>query len=91
MALDHTHQKRKQILDRMARIIGHMQSVKRMVENDRDCTEIIMQIVAVQKALTSCGKVILRDHVDVCIRHAVEEQDFKKIDDLFSVVDKFVH
>ena len=46
----HTHANTKQVLNRMNRAIGHMESIKRMVEDGRDCTEVLIQIAAVRSA-----------------------------------------
>lgn len=43
----HQHQDTKKIVDRMSRAIGHMESIKRMVEDGRDCSEILIQLSAV--------------------------------------------
>jgi DNA-binding FrmR family transcriptional regulator len=86
----HQHPSKKKVVNRMARVIGHMKSVKTMVEDDRDCTEILLQIVAVRQALTNCGKVLLSDHVQHCVKEAVVHQDYKSVDDLFKAVDKFI-
>ena len=48
----HTHENKKAVLNRMSRIIGHMQSVKSMVENDRDCSEILIQLSAINSAVS---------------------------------------
>ncbi len=86
----HVHENTKAVLNRMARIIGHMESVKKMIESGRDCSEVLVQIAAVKSALNSVGKVILQDHIKHCIVDAVEHEDQQAIDDLCDAVDKFV-
>ena len=86
----HQHPSKNKVINRMARIIGHMNSIKTMVENDRDCTEVLLQIVAVRSALTNCGKVLLNDHVQHCVKEAVIHKDSQKIDDLCKTLDKFI-
>ena len=86
----HTHENTKAVLNRMARIIGHMESVKRMVEDGRDCSEVLVQIAAVKSALNNVGKVILQDHIKHCLVDAVENHDDQAIEDLCSAVDKFM-
>ena len=44
----HSHTQTKAVLNRLSRAIGHLESVKRMVEDGRDCTEVLMQLAAVQ-------------------------------------------
>ena len=63
----HTHTQTKAVINRLARAIGHLESVKAMVENGRDCTEVLVQLAAVRSALNSTAKVILKDHLEHCI------------------------
>jgi len=86
----HQHQDTKKILDRMSRAIGHMESIKRMVETDRDCSEILIQLSAVRSALNNVGKIILQDHIKHCVVDAVETGDKKVLEDLHKAVDKFL-
>lgn len=69
----HTHPNKKKVLNRLARIEGHVHSIKNMVDEDRDCSEVLIQIAAVRKALDNTAKVILKDHLEHCILHAIEK------------------
>lgn len=86
----HTHENTKAVLNRMARIIGHMESIRRMVEDGRDCSEVLVQIAAVKAAINNVGKVILQDHIRHCIVDAVEEGDEQALEDLCAAMDKFM-
>lgn len=86
----HVHENTKAVLNRMARIIGHMESVKRMVEDGRDCSEVLVQIAAVKSAINNVGKVILQDHIRHCLVDAVEHDDAQSIDDLCAAIEKFM-
>ena len=63
----HTHTQTKAVLNRLSRAIGHLESVRTMVETGRDCTEVLIQLAAVRSALSSTAKVILKDHIEHCI------------------------
>ena len=63
----HTHTQTKSVINRLSRAIGHLESVKRMVESGRDCSEVLMQLAAVRSALNNTAKVILKDHLEHCI------------------------
>lgn len=63
----HTHTQTKAVINRLSRAIGHLESVKRMVEDGRDCAEVLIQLAAVRSALSSTAKVILKDHLEHCI------------------------
>ena len=74
----------------MSRIIGHMESTKRMVEDGRDCSEVLVQIAAVRSAIDNTGKIILQDHLKHCIIDAAHQGDQKAIDDLCQAIDKYM-
>lgn len=86
----HSHQNTKSILDRLSRASGHLNSVRRMVEDGRDCSEVLIQLSAVIAALNNTGKVILKDHLDHCIVEAVESGDHQAIENLNKAIDSFI-
>lgn len=86
----HTHENTKAVLNRMAKIIGHMESCKRMVESGRDCAEVLIQLAAVRSAVNNLGKVILKDHIEHCIVDAIRENDLEAINELEKAIDRFM-
>ena len=87
---EHNHPQRKQIINRMARIVGHADAVKRMCEEGKGCTDILIQIAAIRAALNNAGKLILEDHVNHCVFEAVENNDQEALKKLHDAIDKFV-
>ncbi len=85
----HTHTQTKAVINRLARAIGHLESVKSMVENGRDCTEVLIQLAAVRSALSSTAKVILKDHMEHCISDdgSNTEEQLRALND---AIDKFM-
>lgn len=86
----HSHEHTKEVTNRLARAIGHLQKVKKMVEDGEDCSEVLIQLAAVKSAINNTGKVILKDHMDHCIIHAVEDGNTEMLDELTSAIDKFI-
>lgn len=86
----HHHENTKAVINRMNRAIGHMESIKTMIENERDCSEVLIQIAAVKSAINNIGKIILEDHINHCIVDAVETGDKKALEDLNEAIEKFV-
>lgn len=84
------HENQKAVVNRLARAIGHLDKVKRMVEEGCDCSEILIQLAAVRSALDNTGKVILKDHMRHCMLDAVEAGDESAVDDLCQAIDKFM-
>ena len=86
----HHHTNTKAVINRMNRAIGHMESIKHMVEDGRDCSEVLIQIAAVRSAINNIGKIILEDHISHCLVDAVETGDKKVLEDLNDAINKFV-
>lgn len=86
----HSHAQTKAVLNRLSRAIGHLESIKRMVESGRDCTEVMIQLSAVKSAINNTGKIILQDHIEHCIVDAVEHGDKEAIKELEKAIDRFV-
>ena len=61
------------VLKRLARVEGHVRSIHKMVEEGRDCPEVLIQIAAVRSALDQVGRIILEGHIESCIAEAVRE------------------
>lgn len=88
----HTHDPEhvKSVLNRLSRAIGHLESIKRMVESGRDCSEVLIQLSAVKAAINNTGKVILQDHIQHCLVDAVETGDLETIEELNKAIDRFI-
>ena len=86
----HVHENQKAVINRLSRAIGHLESVKRMVEEGRDCSEVLIQLSAVRSALNNTGKIILEDHIQHCIVEAVELGDQESVRELCIAIDKFI-
>ena len=87
---EHQHPNAKAVSNRLAKAVGHLEKVKRMVDNGEDCSEVLIQLAAVKSAINNVGKVILIDHINHCIVDAVRENDMKKIDELSEAIRQFV-
>ena len=86
----HTHANTKAVLNRLPRAIGHLESIRRMVEDGRDCSGVLIQLSAVKSAINNTGKVILKDHIEHCLVDAVECGDMESIKDLTEAIDRFM-
>ena len=88
VVVHHTHT--KAVLNRLSRAIGHMESIRRMVEEGRDCSEVLIQLSAVKAAINNTGKVILQDHIEHCIVDAIESGDHEALEELNKAIDRFM-
>ena len=64
--------------------------MKRMVEDGKDCAEVLIQLAAVKAAINNTGKLILKQHISHCIVDAVETGDEKAVADLNKAIDQFL-
>ncbi len=87
---DHNHPNAKAVSNRLARAIGHLESVKRMVDDGEDCAQVLIQLAAVRSAINNAGKVLLEDHINHCMVEAVENNDLEKIEELNDAIKKFL-
>ncbi len=90
----HSPEEYKKLIHRTSIIIGHATSIKKMLEEQRDCTEILIQISAVQSSLNNLGKLILKNHINECVIHANSGEDPAvqqlALSSLNDAIDKFI-
>lgn len=86
----HGHTHTKAVLNRLARVIGHLTAVRTMVEKDRDCAEVLIQLAAVRSAIDSTCEVILKDHFEHCVAEAVAKGDMRTMDALKRAVELLI-
>lgn len=88
--MSHTHKNQQAVVNRLSRAIGHLEAVKRMVENGEDCSAVLIQLSAVKSAINNTGKVILKEHLEHCITDAVKNGDENAISELSKAIDQFI-
>ena len=88
----HTHdpQQVRAIVNRLKRSIGHLDKVRRMVEDGEDCADVLIQLSAVKSEINNTGKLILKQHMEHCIVEAVRENDQSSIDKMNEAIDRFM-
>ena len=58
----HPHTETKNVIHRISRAAGHLEAIKKMVEDGRDCGDVLIQLAAVRSAINNIGKIVLADH-----------------------------
>lgn len=86
----HSHEHTKAVLNRINRIVGHLESIKRMVEDGRDCSDVLVQLAAVNSAVKGVSRVIMKDHIEHCIVDAARNDDYETIEKLNEAIDRFI-
>ncbi len=87
---EHNHPQSKQVINRLSRAIGHLEAIKKMAEEGRDCSQLLTQISAVVSALNNASKIILEDHINHCVVEAAKDGDRKVINDLIEAIDQYM-
>lgn len=82
----HIHHNTKAVKNRLARVIGHLHAVEHMVDEGRDCSEILVQLAAVRSSVNGICRIILTDHIDHCIVGAMERGDQDALDELHRAI-----
>lgn len=87
----HTPGERKAQKVRVRRIVGQLNAIERMLEEDRDCSEILMQMVSARKALKSLAESVIHSHLHHCVESARSQvEGKKKLHDLLLVLERYV-
>lgn len=86
----HSAEEKKAVVNRIARAIGHLEKVKWMVEQDADCSDVLIQLSAVSSAISKTGKVILLNHLNHCIVDAVKQNDYETVEKMLAALNKYM-
>jgi DNA-binding FrmR family transcriptional regulator len=76
---------------RLRKVVGQLKSVEQMVQEDRDCVEVLTQIVSARKALKSFAEVVIHQHAHECIAGASDPREAqRKLRELLTVLERYV-
>ena len=87
---ERTEKEYKDLLNRLSRIEGQVRGIKRMVEEDTYCTDILIQVSAVNAALNSFNKVLLANHIRTCVAEDIRAGKEETIDELVATLQKLM-
>ena len=80
----------KDLLNRLSRIEGQVRGIRGMVENSAYCTDILVQVAAVNAALNSFNKVLLGNHIRTCVADDIRNGKEETVDELVHVLQKLM-
>ena len=86
----HSDEEKTAVINRLSRAIGHLESVKRMVQRDEDCSDVLIQLAAVRNAINNTGKLIMKNHISHCIVEAIEADDMESVEALNKAIYRFI-
>lgn len=85
-----TEEETKLMVNRLNRIEGQVRGIRRMVENNAYCPDILVQVSAITAALNSFNKVLLAEHIRTCVSEDIREGKDETIDELVTVLRKLM-
>ena len=87
---ERTKEEYKDLVHRLNRIEGQVRGIRGMVEKDAYCTDILVQVAAVNAALNSFNKVLLANHIKTCVTRDIRDGKEETVDELVSVLQKLM-
>ena len=89
---DESKKSKESIIKRLNRVEGQVRGIQKMVEEDRYCVDVLVQIAAIRSAIDKVGSIILENHVRGCVANSIknEEQTDIMIDELMDTILKFM-
>jgi len=76
---------------RLAKIMGQIKAIDRMIEEDVPCEDLLTQISAAKSALNKVGQVVLQGHIQHCIRDAVKQGNEEEIANFTKAIERFAN
>ncbi|QKI83662.1 metal-sensing transcriptional repressor [Kroppenstedtia eburnea] len=86
----HSQRVKNNLTSRLNRIEGQIRGVRRLIENDTYCDDVLTQIAAVQSALNSVSRILLEGHMKSCVVERIREGDEEVIDELMVTVNRLM-
>ena len=87
-SIHRTESEKDYLLKRMNIIEGQVRGVRQMLESDRYCEDILIQITAIDKSLKGLGKQIIKSHLSSCITTDLKEGNLETIDEIIALFDR---
>ena len=87
----HTPRNEEQMKDlkiRLNRISGQLNGVSKMIDENRYCSDILMQIAAIEKALEQVGYIVLKEHLESCVVDDIKKDDLSSLDEAIELMKK---
>ncbi|MCR5515435.1 MAG: metal-sensing transcriptional repressor [Lachnospira sp.] len=87
---ERTDKEYKDLINRLSRIEGQIRGVKKMIESDAYCIDVLNQVSAASSALNSFSKLLLANHIKSCVVKDIREGDDASVDELVKTIQKFI-
>jgi len=86
----HSDEEKKALKVRLRKIAGQLKGIENMLDEDRECPEVLTQVVSARKALKSFAEKVIHEHLHHCIEGSQQDQGRKKLRELLDVLERYV-
>lgn len=80
----------KEVKNRLASVEGHIKGIRQMIEDNKPCEDILLQLSAVESAIAKAAKLLLKTHLEHCVREGVEKGDYGVLERFSLIIDKYI-
>lgn len=84
-----TEEEKKQLTTRINKIIGQMNGINKMIQDDRYCDDILIQLSAAEKAIRSVSNLLLSSHMHSCLIENIKNDNYEIIDEVLELFKRF--
>lgn len=81
---------KQDLIDRLNRVEGQVRGIRKMIEDDRYCVDVMQQIASMQAAADSVAMVLLQDHVKGCVADGLRSGDDSSVEEVVAVIRKYI-
>lgn len=86
---ERTIEEKKTLINRLNRINGQIKGITKMIEEDRYCDDILIQLSAIDKSIKSLANVILDNHMHSCLIEKIKKEEYEVIDEIVDLFKRF--
>ncbi len=84
-----TKEEKKTIIHRLHRLIGQMKGIEKMIEENRYCDDILIQLAAIDKSIKGLANVLLEQHMHTCLIEQIQQEKYEGIDEIIELFKRF--
>lgn len=81
---------KRNVSNRINRIVGQLSGIQTMVEQDRYCGDVLTQLAAVESAVKSVSRIVMQDHLETCVVERIKQDDMQVVDEVMGLFKKFM-
>ncbi len=85
-----TNEQKKDFTKRLSIIDGHINGIKNMIAEDKGCEAVLLQLSAVESSINKLGKLMLKNHLNTCVKEGIKKGDVDILDRFNGILDKYI-